>query len=177
MQAPVMNGLGRFLAFFAIALILPNTALAQVGFSGRWEAIQGDKRNEGPPPRRHLIRGGITIIETSGKVVLAPDGGELLVYLLGPEGGEITREGQAYRYVVEVISLARGGHAIMIKETPVGLPVGTIPGTIFTSLSSSNLDGELLVMMQKPGGRDTWWSRIFYQAAKPVSHTLDQKSQ
>jgi hypothetical protein len=164
----MVNRLRRLILLFAIALVVPGTAIAQVGFSGRWEPIQGDQSAIGPP--RHLIRGGITIIETSGNVVLAPDGGEVLVYLLGPEGGEITREGQIYRYLVEVTSVPRGGHALMIKETPAGRPFGT-SGTIFTSMYSSNQQGKLVVMLQKPGGPEAWWSRIDYHAAKPVSHT------
>lgn len=172
MQVSIVNRFARSTLFFAIALLVPNTSIAQVGFSGRWEAIQSDKRREGPP--RHLTSGGITIIESSGKVVLAPDGGEILVYLLGPEGGEITREGQAYRYVAEVTSLPRDGHSITIKETPVGVPFGT-SGTIYTSISSTNLEGEVLVMMQRPGGAGTWWSRIYYQAAKPLSRASNPK--
>ena len=72
--------------------------------------------------------------------------------------------------MADVTSLARGGHAITIKETPAGIPFGA-SGTIFTSIYSSNQDGKLVVMMQKPGGPDAWWSRIDYHAAKPVSHT------
>jgi hypothetical protein len=165
---------GRLTVFFLFVLTLPNLALAQVGFSGRWESTSSDKETYGP--ERHMLVGGFTVIETSGTVVLAPDGSEPLVYSLAPSGGEITRGGQTYRYLATVSYMTNGGHSVTIKETPVGQPFGTYPHTIYTSLSTAHDDGELTVMMSKPGGGG-WVSKIIYRPASPTNRPRTPGSQ